>query len=447
VLERIHRRTLSRLREEVEPCADDEFAAFRLEWQHLGGEGLEAGAEGVETVLEQLTGLALPIGFWEKAVLPARVTDYRPEHLDLLCMSGEYGWRAMPPENCDAAQPFPARISFEARRGRAYPSKAAHTEERDRVVLDILGAKGARYLDEIAESANLSERDALAALWRLTAAGRVSNDSFAPLRLLIGEPEAAHATLGSKNLRSVTHQDAAVRARLKSSLSGRWSATRITDGNDEEERLIDETGLRDRMRDIAAILLNRHGILSREMLGMESMEISWRDLSFALRRMEYAGLIRRGWFVRALSGEQYALPEALEILSKIRSGKREHQITALSAADPANPYGVLLPGCGVTRDPENLMVLRGGRVILGLSGRKLDVPAPLDSDSMKAAMAVLMRLRAILRIETIGESAALESDWVSLFAAMRFHSDGQSLVYDGLPGPVPARALSASARA
>lgn len=446
VLERIHRRTLSRLREEVEPCGDEDFAAFRASWQHLGGNGLESGAEGVQTVLEQLAGLGLPTGFWERAILPARAPEYRSEYLDLLCMSGEFGWRAAPPEDNNAARPFPAKVSFVARRGQIYLSKAAHVEDRDRAILDVLAVKGAQYLDEVADSANLSERDALAALWRLAAAGLVANDSFAPLRLLTAEPEATRGAIGDKNLRAVTRQDAAVRARLKSSLSGRWSATIAAD-NGEQRRPVNEASLHDRMRDIAIVLLNRHGIMAREMLALESIEVSWRDLSFALRRMEYAGLIRRGWFVRALSGEQYALPKALEMLRTIRSRGGDYQVIAMSAADPANPYGVLLPGCGIARDAENLIVLRGGRVILGLSGRKLEVPAPLDPDAMRAAMAVLMRLRATLRIETIEETPALESEYVGLLAAMRFHSDGLALVYDGLPGPLPARALGSALRA
>ncbi len=448
VLERIHRRTLSRLRDEVEPCADHEFATFRVSWQHLGGNELEPGANGVRTVLEQLAGLAVATEFWEKSILPARVIDYRSEHLDLLCMSGEFGWRAAPLDNNPETQPFPSRISFVARRGQPYPpAEAAQIDDRDRAILDALEARGAQYLDQVAERANRSERDTLASLWRLAAAGLVSNDSFAPLRLLSAEPEAVHAAVGSGGLRAVTRQDAAVRARLKSSLSGRWSATTSSHYSGDGSSLSNEAGNRDRTREIATTLLARHGILSREMLALESIDVSWRDLAFALRRMEYAGLIRRGWFVRALSGEQYATPEALEMLRAIRFSSRDQKLVAFSAVDPANPYGVLLPGCGIARDPDNLIVLRGGRVMLGLSGRTIYIPASLDSDSMHAGVAALIRLRPILRIETIGEIPALESDYVGIFAAMRFHSDGRALVYDGLPGPVPARALSPVARA
>jgi hypothetical protein len=165
--------------------------------------------------------------------------------------------------------------------------------------------------------------------------------------------------------------------------------------------------------------------------------------------MEYAGLIRRGWFVRALSGEQYALPEALAMLHSIRASNRQEErdesSAVLSATDPANPYGVLLPGCGVTREAGNLLVLGGGRVVLGLTAHALMMPERLDPDRLNAALTALMRARPKLRLDTIAGAPALESEHVGLFAAMRFHSDGRALVYDGLPGPMPARAATALA--
>jgi ATP-dependent Lhr-like helicase len=157
--------------------------------------------------------------------------------------------------------------------------------------------------------------------------------------------------------------------------------------------------------------------------------------------MEYAGTIRRGYFVRALSGEQYALPEALEMLRAIRVQNASSETpVALSATDPANPYGVLLPGCGVSREAGNLVVLRGGHFVLGLASRALVGGDSLDDETFATALTAMMALRPKLTIETIGGTPALDSDRVSVMAAMRFHSDGRALVFDGLPGPTPARA-------
>src|SRR6185437_2303149 len=136
-------------------------------------------------------------------------------------------WMAAPCDDDDsqAASEFPARIAFVPRRGRALqPGRLLSDDPRSQAVTEVLTKFGAQYLDQIAERASLSERDTLAALWRLAAAGAVSNDSFAPLRLLWSEPDAMRL-IGDGNVgtRAFTRHDAAVRARLKSSLSGRWS--------------------------------------------------------------------------------------------------------------------------------------------------------------------------------------------------------------------------------
>jgi len=131
-------------------------------------------------------------------------------------------------------------------------------------------------------------------------------------------------------------------------------------------------------------------------------------------------------------------------LAAIRSKGDDNDFTPIVATDPANPYGVLLPGCGVTREPGNVIVMRAGRVVLGLAGRVLVMPERLPDDTFAAALAALMRVRPKIAIDTIDGVAALESDYVGPLAALRFHSDGRALVYDGLPGPMPARAAASS---
>jgi ATP-dependent Lhr-like helicase len=439
-LEKIHRLTLNRLRSETEPCADHEYAAFRMRWNHVGGEGIATDQSGVAAVLEQLSGVALTPELWERAILPARIPGYRPEWLDLLCLGGEMVWAAVPGE--DAAGEVPARITF-LRRRRAGASRvdaiAGELADRDeRSVFLALAAGGALYLDQLAERAGLAERTALAALWRLAAAGRVSNDSFAPLRLLWAAPEAVRGMAPGAHRRA--RHDAALRARLRSSVSGRWSAlagagaAAPADGDTR-------AAARDLARERAEMLLKRNGIVTREMLSLESEPLAWHEISFALRRMEYAGTIRRGYFVRSLSGEQYALPAALEMLTAARNLKasRERPV-ALSAADPANPYGAVLPGCGVAREAGNFVVLRAGRVMLGLAARSLVSIDSLDDEAFSAALGALIELKRKVVVETIDGAPALGSVRVGAMAAMGFHSDGRALVYDGLPGPAPTRA-------
>ncbi|MGA8643665.1 DNA glycosylase AlkZ-like family protein [Candidatus Binatus sp.] len=438
-LERIHRMTLARVRAEIEPCADHEYAAFRLRWMHVGAADLPADQTGVAAVLDQLSGIAATPEIWEHAILPARIEGYRPEMLDLVCMSGQMKWLAVSGEGVDSSRPAntPSRITFVARKASLFVGGEESPAEdgKEKAVLEALGAAGAQYLDEVAERANISERDALSALWRMAAAGRVSNDNFAPLRMF-SDDRSAERALGSVARRPTTRQDAAVRARLKSSLAGRWSLIRAAEtpavGADET-------------RDLALKLLERHGILSREMLGIESTHLSWNEISFALRRLEYGGAIRRGWFVRSLSGEQYALPEAVEMLHAARNliPAREKPV-ALSAIDPANPYGAVIPGCGIAREAGNVIVVRAGRVIAGLQGRAMitggDNESEVEDESFGAAVAALMTLKPRITIDSIDGVPALESPRVGILAAMRFHSDGRSLVFDGLHGPAPARA-------
>ena len=474
-LEKIHRLTLNRLRSETEPAADHEYAAFRMRWNHMGGAGIAADQSGVAAVLEQLSGVALSPELWERAILPARIPGYRPEWLDLLCLGGEVVWAAVPAQ-ADTDDEVPARITFLRRRraaaarvdaensaAAADAAAAEFTDGDERRVFLALAAGGAQYLDQLAERAGLAERTALAALWRLAAAGRVSNDSFAPLRLLWAAPEAVRAMAPGPHRRA--RHDAALRARLRSSVTGRWSAlgvaaaiqtaapppgaaTATPPGGGESRsgaRAPERDAARDLARDLAReraeTLLKRNGIVTREMLGLESAPMTWHEISFALRRMEYAGAIRRGYFVRALSGEQYALPAALEMLAASRNlnTAREHPV-ALSAADPANPYGAVLPGCGVAREVGNFVVLRGGRAMLGLAGRALVSLDALDDEAFSAAVGALIDLKRKVVVETIDGAAALGSVRVGAMAAMGFHSDGRALVYDGLPGPAPSRA-------
>jgi ATP-dependent helicase Lhr and Lhr-like helicase len=469
VLERIHRQTLNLLRSSVEPCSDAEFVAFRLKWNGIGDANPQTGVDGVRRTLEQMSGLAFTPDLWERTILPARVYDYRPDQLDLLCMSGEFAWVAAPfRDESDMHREVPAAVAFLPRKARCYWAPCEMpADSRTQMVADVLTQFGAQYLDQIAERANLSERDILAALWRLAAAGLVSNDSFAPLRLLATEPDptrlissrqspsplpqgsgrgTGRAREGQAN-RELSRRDAALRARLQSSMSGRWSLVpqfKPAAAPAKVAEVHDAHGSDD-AREIASILLRRHGILAREMMALEQIEIPWQQILFALRRLEYAGVIRRGWFVRALSGEQYALPEALEMLRAERQANGMGQPAVIAAVDPANPFGMLLPGCGIAREPGNLLIVQDGNVIAGLAGRTLTSSDTLDQTAFVAAITELRKMRPRLVLETINSEPALESAYVSAMAAMGFHSDGRALVYDGLPGPMPRRAIASDA--
>ncbi len=436
-LERIHRQTLAHLRAEIEPCSDQEYAAFRLRWHRVAERDPAGGAAAMQAVLERLNGVGFSPEFWEQSIFPARIAEYRPEYLDAILLSGEFVWAGMPavmPDGSSAPE-LPAKIGFFHRRDPALPEAdpADIVEPHPRAVFDALIAAGAQYLDDLAERADLSERDTLRALWRLAATGLVSNDSFAPLRILAADGVAA---MGRESPPAARRRHAAVRARLKSSFGGRWSVIRHAPVSAQV----------DCAREAALRLLDRNGIVTREMLQLESLPLPWSEITFALRRLEYSGQIRRGYFVRSLSGEQYALSAALELLNAGRSSRSPGAaMVALSAGDPANPFGAVLPSCGIAREAANLIVIEAGTPIAGLAGRALRLLVPLSAEAVNAALRAMIDWRARLMIETVDEIPALESPWIDILVGIGFHSDGRALVYDGLPGPRPLR--SAGARA
>src|SRR5713226_3621047 len=149
-LERIHRMTLARVRAEIEPCADHEYAAFRLRWMHVGGIELAADQSGVAAVLDQLSGIAATSEIWEHAILPARIAGYRPEMLDLVCMSGQMKWVAVAGERVEGAPlpSIPSRVTFIARKASLFvPHEQSEPEDaKEQAVLMALGAAGAQYL-------------------------------------------------------------------------------------------------------------------------------------------------------------------------------------------------------------------------------------------------------------------------------------------------------------
>ncbi len=427
-LERIHRLSLERLRKTFEPCGEADFVDFLLRWHHVGGQGLEPGIEGVATVLEQLAGLAFVPEFWEEAILRARIVDYRSEYLDLLCAGGRFGWFGV--ADGSAAADKPTKVAILPRTPTSpWVARfvAREPAESDLPVYRALIEGGAQFLDQLCARVGWSEQEVIASLLRLAAAGLVANDSFAPLRM---PAVVIKAGGGRKNRRGMRKKLAALQARLRLCMTGRWSA--LARANTTQNTLARDG------RELALSLLFRHGILAREMLALENIDIKWAELGAELRRLEFAGVIRAGYFVQGLSGEQYALPEALEVLRACRHrGSQSAKVLALSAADPANPYGISLPSLGVAREPANIVAFAGGRPVLALAGSALKTLSPTDEGLFEQAVTAIVALRRKVRIVTIDGEPALSSSRLATLAAMSFYSDGTALVYNGLPGPPP----------
>ena len=373
LLARIHRYTLDRLRREIDPVSGQDFMRFLLRWQHLTADTRLAGKAGLRQAIARLQGFEAPAAAWERELLAARVGEYHASWLDELCLAGEVAWARLTPRRGGKAGAAPTRatpVSVVLRRdyqallaavrrgeeGAAPPRAGAATE-----IHDILQQRGALFFDEIVNASRRLASDVERGLRELVARGLVSADGFQGLRQLTGRGSGS----GRRRQESSSYDARGFFA--GSGPAGRWSL--VADGSAatgaEQDDALAET--------VAGVLLQRYGVLFRDLYGRESSALPWRDVLRALRRLEARGLVRGGRFVSGLSGEQYALPEAVDALRWERRQARAGDRVYVAATDPVNLVGVVVPG-------ERLPAVAGRRILF-VDG--LPQPAE-DAGAMKA---------------------------------------------------------------
>ncbi|HEV3086597.1 MAG TPA: DEAD/DEAH box helicase [Candidatus Elarobacter sp.] len=333
VLARIHRLTLGQLRREIEPVSTAEYVRFLYRWQHVAPTARLHGIDGTLQVIKQLEGYEIPAAAWEASILPARVARYKREYLDQLCYSGEVMWGRLSPhpalsQDDDAERKRrirPTKLApislFKREDGEALivardGEQNAALSHAAREVLDEIGRRGAPFFADIVRGTKRLPSEVEEALWQLVAAGLVTADGFDALRSLID----AKRRLGEKGLR----------ARPRSS-SGRW--TRL---HSETEQLDAEA--------FARRLLERWGVVFRDVVARETLAPPWRDLLRALRRLEARGEIRGGRFVSGYVGEQFALPEAIDALRAARRNADVADVIEVSDYDPLRIANALVSG-------------------------------------------------------------------------------------------------------
>jgi len=343
LLSRIHAYTRQRRRREVEPVTAQDFMRFLLRWQHVAPGTRREGRFGLLSVIEQLQGFELATGAWERSVLAARVEGYRREWLDELCMSGQACWGRLSVRDADPeAEPrrgglTPSRATpitlalrddlpwlLRAARADAVPAEPAIGRTRD--VLDALRAHGALFRTDLATLTRRLPSEIDEALWDAVARGLVTADGFRAVRALLrrGGPERWAPTPGlRRGLRAST------------GASGRWSLLPPPLADADRDDLAEA---------VAQQLAARWGVVFRDLFVRENVAVPWRDVLWAFRRMEARETVRGGRFVNGFSGEQYAHPDAVEVLKSIRRQQHTGEIAHLSAADPLNLTGVVLPG-------------------------------------------------------------------------------------------------------
>jgi ATP-dependent Lhr-like helicase len=401
LLARIHRLTIDRLRAEIQPVSIQDFYRFLFAWQRVDADRRVEGLEGLQSVLEQLDGCELPLMAWESTVLAARVADYDPEWLDRLCFSGRVGWgRLSASQNPNARVSAPLRSSPIALCQRenlqdwlmlTQPNSVIELSIGSKAVFEALQSDGALFFAELVHRSVLLPSQVEEALSQLAALGLVTSDSFDGLRALL-VPSNKRPTFG-RNIG---------KRRRKTNLAsiefaGRWSLLRAhmssPSGNGAESSAREAA-----IEKFARILLCRYGVMFRRLLERESLGVNWYELGRIYRRWEARGEIRGGYFVAGISGEQFALPEAIGLLRSLRKAPSSGELITLSAADPLNLQGILTPGPRIAALTANRILFRDGLPIAALEAqetRKIS-DSPVADTQIETALKV-GKLRPSLR--------------------------------------------------
>jgi ATP-dependent Lhr-like helicase len=369
LLARIHRLTVGMLRKQIEPVTAAAFMRWLMRWQHVAPGTQVAGERGTMEVLQQLQGFEIPANAWERQVLARRIVDYDPQWLDQLCLTGAVGWGRLSPHPAtldsgsginaspDSSSPRQRRviptsvapITFFVREEADWmiPRHAAGDEAEARglshgahLVLEFLRQRGASFFADIVRGTGKLKAEIETGLWELVAAGLVTADGFDNLRALI-DPKR-RAGQGSGKTTRPRHS------------SGRWALLHA-DVAAERPRAVEAA---------CWMLLRRYGIVIRDLLARESNLPPWRELLMGFRRLEDRGEIRGGRFVDGFIGEQFALPVAVESVRAMRGLPLSGETLTLSAADPLNLIGILVPGERVPAISGRTVSYRDGVAVL-----------------------------------------------------------------------------------
>jgi ATP-dependent Lhr-like helicase len=368
------------LRKQIEPVTAAAFMRWLMRWQHVAPGTQVAGERGTLEVLRQMQGFEIPANAWERQVLARRIVDYDPAWLDQLCLTGAVGWGRLSPHpaTVDAAaggngdapagrqrRVIPtsvAPITFFVREEADWmiPRHTAGDEAESRglshgaqLMLEFLRQRGASFFADIVRGTGKLKAEIETGLWELVAAGLVTADGFDNLRALI-DPKR-RAGQGSGKTTRPRHS------------SGRWALLHA-DTAVERPRAVEAA---------CWMLLRRYGIVIRDLLAREANLPPWREMLMGFRRLEDRGEIRGGRFVDGFLGEQFALPVAVESVRGMRGLPLSGETITLSAADPLNLVGILVPG-------ERVPAI-SGRMVSYRDGVAVSAVGPIVADQSAAA--------------------------------------------------------------
>ncbi|WP_321941530.1 DEAD/DEAH box helicase [Paraburkholderia tropica] len=421
LLARIHRYTVRKLRREIEPVERHDFMRFLFEWQHVARDARGSGRDALAAMLEQLEGWEASALAWEDEILPARIDDYTPMLLDELCRSGRLTWARLPARAGAATTTVRSTpVVLLPRREMARWTALVDATDTDGLsvraqrVYGALLRHGAMFFDELAADAHLLGVELENALGELVAAGLVNADSFAGLRALVKPAAKRNAHHGRRKPRGFGPLAGGMAD------AGRWAVLRRVEPADEQESATDDGSARTPravtasparrppadpalLEHVADVLLRRYGVVCWQVLAREAAWLPpWRDLLRVLHRMEARGNVRGGRFVAGLSGEQFALPEAVALLREVRrrgersvrsdrSDRSEGETVCIAAVDPLNLVGSVLPGEKVPAVAGNRLAFRDGVPVAALVAGRFEFRGEFDEATRAALRAALAR--------------------------------------------------------
>jgi|CXWL01.1.fsa_nt_gi ATP-dependent Lhr-like helicase len=379
LLARIHRLTIDRLRSEIEPVTAQDFMRYLFSRQHVAGGRRLEGKRGVLDAIAQLQGFEVSAVAWERDVLPSRVLNYDPRWLDEMALAGEVAWARLSLRKTTGAgrasspqRATPITLAMRRDLGWLLESVRGVEEPEDpptggaAATLDALRQHGALFFDDLAAASRQLPAQLEEALWDLVARGLVTGDGFSSLRQIMTPAGSSRARQARRHSRYGN-----TRMSRTTQPQGRWS---IVHRFQPDPSPADELGEK-----TARQLLARYGVVFRDLVVRENFAVPWRNVIRALRRMEMRGDVRGGRFVAGFIGEQYALPEAVDGLRRVRREERSGETIRINAADPLNLAGIITPGPRVPAIHTNAVIYRDGIVVAVEEGRKLVQRAEADA--------------------------------------------------------------------
>jgi ATP-dependent Lhr-like helicase len=398
LLARIHRRTLDGLRRQIQPVDCRAFLRFLLDHHGMRDGGRLSGRAALQSAIGRLEGFESPAGAWEHDLLPSRVDDYVPEHLDELFAGGEIVWgRLQPPRQTDDRRGRVltriAPISLARRADLAWllpPDRAISpglARWDSQAVYEALTMHGALFFDDLLVASQLLPAQVEDALRELAALGLVTSDGFAAVRATIAKHPLIPRRSGSRASKRRQRRAAYTHG-------GRWS---------KFPPFIQPADSELRAERWAWLLLARYGVMFRDLLGRESLAPSWGDLVRVYRRLEMRGKIRGGRFVAGVAGEQYALGEAVERLRRVRDEPTTEEWHVISAADPLNLVGIVTRDARVPATRGNRVLLVDGRPIAAVESRVIRWLTDIDQSMRQRATQLLLGPDTLRRRQLVSD--------------------------------------------